>query len=70
MTLSVTVMPKGAMWSRINWVAILTAVAGASALGGYVPMSWLPTLMLASGVATYVLRTFFTTRPIELGAGS
>lgn len=46
--------------SKLNWLGILTALAGADALASRVPPAWAPWVTFIAGAATVILRTFAT----------
>jgi hypothetical protein len=46
--------------SKINWLGILTALAGAADVAGMLPPEAAKWVLLVSGVAAIVLRTFYT----------
>lgn len=53
-------MNKPAYLSKINWLGILTALAGLAAFADQLPPAAAKWVLLASGVAAVVLRTFYT----------
>lgn len=53
-------MNKPVLASKINWVGILTALTGAAAFADALPENFANYVLLVSGVAAVILRTFFT----------
>jgi hypothetical protein len=53
-------MNKPVFASKINWVGLLTALAGAAAFADALPAEFAKYILLISGIASVVLRSFFT----------
>jgi hypothetical protein len=53
-------MNKPVYASKINWVGVLTALAGAAAFADALPAEFAKWVLLVSGLASVVLRTLFT----------
>lgn len=51
--------------SKINFVSILTAIAGVAALSNYLPEKWGATAAAVGGIAAIILRTWFTEKKEE-----
>jgi hypothetical protein len=51
--------------SKINLTGILTALAGAGALAGYLPEKWGAYAAAIGGIAAIILRTWFTEKKEE-----
>jgi hypothetical protein len=51
--------------SKINIVGILSALAGAGALAGYLPEKWGAYAAAIGGIAAIILRTWFTEKKEE-----
>ena len=51
--------------SKLNWLGIVTFIAGLGAFADKVPAAWLPYLTAAAGIATVLLRTFGTSTSIS-----
>lgn len=62
----VFVKAKNFLTSKLNWLGILTALAGISDIADLTQVpDW---ALVVSGVATVLLRTFGTTQPVVVGA--
>lgn len=70
---------KPVVASKINWTALAGALAGATAipafndptvvaalsnLDTFVPVKWLPWVMIGTNLAIFVFRTWFTKKPV------
>lgn len=61
----VFVKAKNALTSKLNWLGILTALAGIADIADIVQLpDW---AIVVSGVATVLLRTLGTTQPVVVG---
>jgi len=55
---------KPFLLSKLNWLGILTTVAGLFAVADKFPPAVAKWVLVASGVAAVILRTFFTSTAI------
>lgn len=64
---------KPILSSKINWLAIITAVLGIMLLPEFkaiVPITIVPYILLITSSLTFILRTFFPTLPVtQIAAG-
>jgi hypothetical protein len=50
--------------SKLNWLGILTFIAGAGVYQGVLPPAAAPYILAVAGFATVIIRTFFTSTAI------
>lgn len=60
-------MTKHFAASKINWLGILMVLAALADYKDMLPAEWVKPILVVSGVAVVILRTFYTDTAIETG---